>query len=126
MLTLLASLFGGGIGRAISSIVSDITDAKVRLAAETNATRRAEIQADVAKLEAELDASTRLIEGKQRNVFLALPQWVMGMSVALYVFRVFVWDYVLGWGVTGELRGNTWIIATTVLGGYFLLKLAGR
>lgn len=106
---------GAEIARALQQAYSDkqnATTEQERIAADERI-RLLEVQAG-------------LIAGKQGNWFVVLPQWVMGMSLAIYVAKVFVWDYALGLGVTGELKGNTWAIASIVLGGYFLTRLAGR
>ena len=56
-------------------------------------------------------------------------RWVrigFALPFVLYVFKVLVWDKLLGLGVTDDLSGDLWNILYIVLGGYFLDTVARR
>ncbi len=52
------------------------------------------------------------------------PRSVMGLSVALYIAKIIVWDTVLGWGVTQYPGTQVTFIVMTVVGFYFASKSA--
>lgn len=47
---------------------------------------------------------------------------IMGYTVALYVFKLIVWDTVLGWGVTPDPGPVIGTIVSVIIGFYFLSK----
>lgn len=122
----LLGLGGGGVVRAITDIVGDLANARVLLANATTEQERIAAQADVDRHSAELAAAQALIAAKQQSPWLSLPQIVMGMSFAIYVAKLLVWDKVLGWGATDPLTGDLRDWAFVILGGYFLTAIARR
>lgn len=81
---------------------------------------------DIAALQAQVeqDKATRdIVVAEQGHWFTRLPRPVMGMSVAVYVCKVLVWDKVLAvWtnGSTDSVNGYTATMVGIILGGYFL------
>lgn len=52
------------------------------------------------------------------------PRSIMGLSAAAYVFKIIVWDTVLGLGVTQNPGEQVTFIVMTVVGFYFASKAA--
>lgn len=100
----------------LEAITKQITDMKVRLAAEQNHERRIELESELANLET------------RKQVILAaqsdpMERWVrIGFAAPfiLYIWKLVIWDKLLGWGVTDDLSQNLWTILWIVLGGYFI------
>lgn len=80
-----------------------------------------------AKLEAEkqlawLTAQKEVIISEQRRALTAWIRPAIAAPVVIYVWKLLVWDTVLGWGVTpnpGEFVN--WVVLT-VIGSYFLTR----
>lgn len=114
LLTILKWVTGGGL----SSITSQLGDAyEAKLKADTN-TKKLEAEITISRLEA------------QQSVLIAeqgrwLTAWIrpaMAAPVVLYIWKIIVWDTILGWGVTqnpGDIVG--WIVVT-IIGAYFLTR----
>lgn len=89
--------------------------------------RKLEADTDKTKIAAEVEIST--LEAKRDVVIAASvndrwwsPRNVMGWSVAAYVFKIIVWDSVLGLGVTPYPGEQVTFIVMTVIGFYFVSK----
>ena len=52
------------------------------------------------------------------------PRNIMGISVAIYIAKIIVWDSVLGWGVTAYPGTQVTFVVMTVVGFYFASKAA--
>jgi hypothetical protein len=58
-----------------------------------------------------------------------MERWVrIGFAApfVLYLWKLVVWDKLLGWGVTDNLSADLWAILYIVLGGYFVDQVARR
>ena len=70
----------------------------------------------------------------RRDVILAaqadpMERWVrIGFAAPfiLYIWKLVVWDKLLGWGVTDGLSADLWGILYIVLGGYFVDTVVRR
>ena len=71
----------------------------------------------VEQREAELAAQTVIAE--QGRWYTALPRPLFAGAYIIYVWKVVVWDKVLGWGTTDALSGDVAQWATVVLTAYF-------
>lgn len=86
------------------------------------------LQADgaQAKIDAEvnIDFWRRRVEALNASVSdpWYSPRTIMGWSVAAYVFKIIVWDTVLGLGVTPNPGQQVTFIVMTVIGFYFVSK----
>ena len=71
----------------------------------------------VAQREAEL--ATQTVIAEQGRWYTALPRPLFAFAFIIYVWKVVVWDKVLGWGTTDALSGEVAQWATVVLTAYF-------
>lgn len=81
---------------------------------------------DVAQRERELAA--QVVIGEQGRLFTALPRPLFAFAFVIYVWKVVVWDKVLGLGATDALGGDVaqWamIVLTAYFGGRSIEKVA--
>ena len=49
-----------------------------------------------------------------------------GLPPMIYLAKLYLWDKVLGWGVTDPLSPELWNVLWTVVGFYFLDQITGR
>jgi hypothetical protein len=84
-------------------------------------------QAMLAEIEARKSADA-LIIAEQGRWYTALVRPLLAAPVVIYLWKVIVWDKVLGLGTTDALTGDaaTWagLIVTTYVGGRSLEKVA--
>jgi len=79
------------------------------------------------------DERVRVLEAR-RDVILAaqsdpMERWVrIGFAVpfVLYIWKLVIWDKLLGWGATDNLSSDLWAILYIVLGGYFVDTVVRR
>jgi hypothetical protein len=112
-------------------IINGFIDAyKARLAAENSQDRTA---ADLAAkaIEAEIEvrkSADALIIAEQGRWYTAIIRPLLALPVVIFMWKVIVWDKVLGLGSTDALTGDvaTWsgAIVTTYVGGRSLEKIA--
>ena len=119
-----ASLLGG-------QIVGGLIDGyKAKLAAGNTSDRiAAELaQRELAAESRERELATQVILAEQGRWYTALPRPLFAFAFVIYVWKVVVWDKVLGWGVTDPLSAelSQWalIILTAYFGGRSLEKVA--
>ncbi len=120
----LAALIGG-------PVVTGLIDAyRARLDA---ANTRDRLAADLAakEIEAEIDArrqANALIIAEQGRWYTAIIRPLLALPVIIYLWKVIVWDKVLGLGTTDPLTGTVaeWagLIVTTYVGGRTVEKVA--
>lgn len=111
----LLNLLGGNLVQTVSEELSEAYQAKLR--AETNE----------AKLEAQVNIA--YLEGRM-NVLLAeqkrwLTAWIrpaLAAPVVILLWKLIVWDTVLGWGVTPDPGEFIRWVVVTVVGAYFLTR----
>lgn len=85
----------------------------------------------VKEIEAEISArqaAKEVIIAEQGRWWTALPRPAFALAFVIYVWKVIVWDKVLGWGTTDPLSGVmnewAWIVLTAYFGGRTLEKVA--
>jgi len=124
MWTFLANLIGGPI---INGLIGAY---KAKLAAGNTSER---IAADLAARELaveqrERELATQIVIAEQGRWYTALPRPLFALAFIIYVWKVVVWDKVLGLGVTDPLSGDVaqWamIVLTAYFGGRSLEKVA--
>ena len=84
-----------------------------------------------AALLAEVDArksANAIIIAEQGRWYTAMVRPLLALPVIIYLWKVIVWDKVLGWGTTDVIAGDVGIwagtIVTTYVGGRSLEKIA--
>ena len=125
MWTWLASFLGGPV---INGLISAY---KAKLDAENTTSAQA---ADLAKaaLLAEIEArksANAIIIAEQGRWYTAMIRPLLAAPVVIYLWKVIVWDIVLGLGTTDAIGGDVGVwagtIVTTYVGGRSLEKIAG-
>lgn len=111
-----------GLINPLGPIVRQVLSTQERLAVEANSERRIDLEGELAVLEARRDA----ILAAQSD---PMERWVrIGFAApfVLYIWKLVVWDKLLGWGVTDGLSTDLWTILYIVLGGYFVDTVVRR
>lgn len=83
-------------------------------------TDRDRIAADVSITQ--LEARQAVLIAEQAS---SLTRWIrpaLAAPVAIYIWKVVVWDKVLGLGVTDPLDERMWWVFTVIIGAYFLTR----
>lgn len=124
VLGFLGNLLGGPFAKAA------VDAYRAKLSAE-NASEK--IAADLKARELALDQrerelATQVVIAEQGRWYTALPRPLFAFAFIIYVWKVVVWDTVLGWGTTNPLSGQVaqWamIVLTAYFGGRSLEKVA--
>ncbi|MFN3658072.1 MAG: hypothetical protein ACK4UO_12515 [Pseudolabrys sp.] len=120
----LGNLLGGPFARAA------VDAYRARLAAENTSEKiAADLTARALAVEQrERELATQLVVAEQGRWYTALPRPLFALAFIIYVWKVVVWDKVLGWGTTDPLTGDVaqWamIVLTAYFGGRSLEKVA--
>lgn len=111
---LLSWLTGGGIS-AIGAQINRAYEAKLNAANDSE-----RMAADITLRQ--LQARQAVLIAEQSD---GLTRWVrpaFAYPAALYHGKIYVWDKVLGWGVTDPLDERMWWVSVTIIGAYFLTR----
>jgi hypothetical protein len=120
----LGNLLGGPFAKAA------VDAYRAKLAAENTSEK---IAADLAARELEVERrerelATQVVIAEQGRWLTALPRPLFAFAFIIYVWKVVVFDKVLGWGTTDPLSGDVaqWamIVLTAYFGGRSLEKVA--
>ena len=120
----LGNLLGGPFAKAA------VDAYRARLAAENTSEK---IAADLAARELtveqrERELAAQVAIAEQGRWYTALPRPLFAFAYIVYVWKVVVWDKVMGWGSTDPLSGDVsqWamIVLTAYFGGRSLEKVA--
>ena len=115
MISTILGWLGGG---AISSIGEHLTRAyEAKIAASNNAQR---IKAD--KLIAQLEARREVLLAEQRSWLTAWIRPLFALPFVIYLWKIIVWDRVLGLGTTHDLSQTQYQLMMIVFGAYFLTR----
>jgi len=111
----LGNLLGGPFARAA------VDAYRAKLAAENNSEK---IAADLAARELAVEQRERelanaMVLAEQGRWYTAVPRPLFAIAFIIYVWKVVVWDKVLGLGATDALTGDVSQWATIVLTAYF-------
>lgn len=111
-----------GLINPLGRIADKIADTRVKLAAEQNTAARIALESELATLNARRD----VILAAQSDPF---ERWVrigFALPFVLYIWKLVVWDKLLGLGATDGLSADLWAILYIVLGGYFVDTVVRR
>ena len=120
----LGNLLGGPFAKAA------VDAYRAKLASDNTSEK---VAADLKARELALDQRTRelatqVVIAEQGRWYTALPRPLFASAFIIYVWKVVVWDTVLGWGTTNPLSGQVaqWamIVLTAYFGGRSLEKVA--
>lgn len=106
----------------IQGITREIAQARVALEKERNAERRIELEGKVAALNAQQSV---LIE-TQQHFLNRLARFLLTVPIIVILWKLFIWDKVLGWGATDPLGKDLWDVLKVVMGGYFVTLAIDR
>ena len=70
-------------------------------------------------MQREREISAQILTAEQGRWLTALPRPLFAFAFVVYVWKVVVWDKVLGWGTTDALSGDVAQWAMMVLTAYF-------
>lgn len=117
MLRMILNFIGGGIvgqiGKELNTAYSN------RLKAQNEASR---IEAD--QNIASLEARKSVLVAEARHQWNILFRFILAAPFALFVWKVVVWDKLLGWGATDNLSPELWNLMMVVYGFYFVYETA--
>lgn len=68
-----------------------------------------------------LEAKKNVILASYNDRFNNIVRFIWAVPFIVYVWKLIIWDKVLGWGATDSLSPTLEYILWTILGGYFLL-----
>ena len=111
-----------GLIDPISRIAGKIADA--RIASVQASTDKEKIYADERVKALEQRRAVMVAESASR-INPVMRALLAGPAV-IFLWKVIVWDKVLGFGVTHNLSENLWIYLLSVVGFYFLDQLVAR
>ncbi len=117
MLGTILNFLGGGIIRQIGGQIN--TAIKTRADA-TNATERIDADTEIASLQATRD----VLKAEARHTWNIIIRAMLAAPFFLFVFKVIVWDKILGLGVTDDLSPDLWNLMMVVYGFYFVYETA--
>ena len=99
-------------------------DAHGKIRRDVPSSRRADLLAEV---DARKSANAIII-AEQGRWYTAVIRPLLALPVIIYLWKVIVWDKVLGWGTTDAIAGDVGVwagtIVTTYVGGRSLEKIA--
>ena len=111
----LAQLIGGPVVNGL------INAYKAKLEAGNTSERiAADLAAkEVALAQREREVQAQIIVAEQGNWWTSLPRPLFAFAFVIYVWKLVVWDKVLGWGSTDGLSPELWQTFTIILTAYF-------
>lgn len=106
-----------GFLNPLTGITKALTSAYEKKLAAANDSQRIEAEKEIAFWEQRAEAA----KGAAADPWFS-PRTIMGWCVAIYVFKIIVWDTVLGLGVTRYPGEHVTFIVMTVIGFYFVSR----
>ncbi len=111
---ILKFLAGGGL----SAITGDLRKAyEARLAAQNDA-ERITAEQNIAQLE----ARQAVLIAEQGRWLTAWIRPGIAAPFVVYLWKLVIWDKVLGWGATDDLSPALWQVMMVIIGAYFLTR----
>jgi hypothetical protein len=118
-MTWLLSLITGPV---LSAITGPFLEAyKARLSAANQKDAKA-VELAVKEIEAEIESRKQagaIIIAEQGRWYTAIVRPLIVLPFAVYIWKVMIWDIVLGWGSTDAVRGDVANLMMIVIGSYF-------
>jgi len=115
MLRLILNFLGGGILQDLSGRLKDAYEMK--LTAETSE-KKLEMDGYIAHLQAQQS----VLIAEQQRLLTAWIRPALAAPVVLYIWKLIVWDTMLGWGVTPDPGSFVNWVVVTVIGAYMLTR----
>lgn len=111
-----------GLANPLAGIAKDLVAAQLEKANAQTEQQRIAADERIRTLEARRDVIVRAQSDP-------MERWVrigFALPFVLYLWKLVVWDKLLGWGVTDNLSDDLWAILYIVLGGYFVDTVVRR
>ena len=109
-------------GPVLNAITGPVLEAyKARLAA-TNAQDKLAVDLAIKEIDAEIESRKQagaIIIAEQGRWYTAIVRPLLVLPFAVYIWKVVIWDIVLGWGSTDPIRGDVASLMMIVVGSYF-------
>src|SRR5262245_28659830 len=112
-------------------VFNSIVDVYKAKLASANERDRLAVDLAVKEIEAEIASraeASKIIIAEQGRWWTSMIRPLAALPVVIFIWKVIVWDKVLGWGTTDPLTGDvgTWagVIVTTYFGGRTIEKVA--
>lgn len=88
---------------------------------------RLKAQTDAEKLQAEetiarLEAQQSVLLAEQGRWLTAWVRPAIALPFVLYLWKLVIYDKILGWGATDDLSPQLWNMMTVIIGAYFLTR----
>jgi len=115
MWTMVFSFLTGGGLRAVLAEIRSFEQQRLTAA---NDTERLRLDARIAALREHADE----IKTARNNRLIRLVQLAFAAPFLAYVYKLVIWDKVLGLGATDPLSAELWRTYWIVLGGFFVLE----
>lgn len=112
--TILSFLTGGGL----KAIMSEIRQFEVQRLQAANDSEKLQLSAKIEALRAHADE----ISAARNHLLIRIGQLAWTAPFLVYVYKLIIWDKVLGLGVTDSLSAELWRTYWIVLGGSFVLE----
>lgn len=120
MLAIFTTLLG--LADPITRIAGKIADAKIAAVQASTDKERIEQEERVKALESRSRVLEREADGNLNQIVRA----AIAFPVIVFLWKVILWDKVLGWGSTDDLSEKLWYVTMMVLGFYFVHWTVGR
>lgn len=128
MLQTILAFLGGPL---VSKIVDGLVKANKDRLDATNTTEKLAVDLAVKEIEGEIEVrkqASAIIIAEQGRWWTSMIRPLAALPVVIYIWKVIVWDKVLGLGTTDAITGDvgTWagVIVTTYFGGRTIEKVA--
>lgn len=108
------------IGGGVSSITDSIRVMRKDALEANNAEKRIELEREAEVLENRRSVLVAEAKGNWNVIF----RFVLAAPFAIFMWKVIVWDKVLGRGVTDNLSPELWNLMMVVYGFYFVYETA--
>lgn len=118
----LLSFFGGKAFEAIVNAYKAKLEAGNTRDAKAVDLAVAEISADIAARE----AAKQIIIAEQGHWYTAIIRPLFALPFVIWIFKVVVWDKVLGLGTTDAIDPNMWEVLKAIIYSYFGLAAVDR
>lgn len=106
----------------VSKITGQIADA----INEYNRTQVDKKKIEVGERIKALEARRDVLIAESKTPINSIVRAILAAPVIIYLWKVIVWDKILGLGVTDDLSGNLWNFLFIVIGFYFLDTVVSR
>ena len=117
---MLAKVLSWVAGGGVSSITGAIRDMRKDALDAGNTASRIELEATIAGMENRRDVLVAEAKGNW-NVFFRI---LLAFPFAVFLWKVVIWDKVLGWGVTDDLSPDLWNLMMIVFAFFFAYETA--